>query len=409
VTAAQDMGNSIVILCRFSVFRFVLGLAVVGAVGLSCAGGDGGASTETASTEATSTVVAVSVPPHVGQLLDGPGPNHVGFSTITITDVTRNRPLTVYVWFPVDDPGAAPPVVYEVAHDAPFPSSTAVTAAPTSISGKGPFPLVVISHGSEGAGVHYAGYAEMMASYGYVVAATNHTGNSNLDPEGVETSRPQSLLDRPRDVTAIITEMLSASNKQTATFAANIDPNKIAVLGHSRGGLTAFEVAAGVSNDLGEYQADPRVKAIVALAPGADPADITDGRLAAIKVPTMLIVGTNDNVAPIEPHIRRPWELVSGRPLYRIELVDGKHLSFSDFCHYLDYWGSASSVPFGVRRGMRVAADGACDPGAMPIARADALTNTFMIRFLDSVFKGGAPLESTFIPVPDDVTFMSRR
>ena len=66
-----------------------------------------------------------------------------------------------------------------------FPSPSAVTAAPTSISRKGPFPLVVISHGSEAAGVYYSGYAEMMASYGYVVAAPNHTGNSSLDPSGV--------------------------------------------------------------------------------------------------------------------------------------------------------------------------------------------------------------------------------
>ena len=149
-----------------------------------------------------------------------------------------------------------------------------------------------------------------------------------------------------------------------------------------------------------------RVKAIVALAPGADPADITDARLAAIKVPTMLIVGTNDIVEPIDPHITRPWDLVSGRPLYRIELVAGKHLTFGDFCHDLEYWSTLSNPPFGAQRGVRADAYGACDPGAMPIARADALTNTFVIRFLESVFNNGPSLESTFVPIPDDVIFM---
>ena len=400
------MGNFIVILCRFRVFRLVLGLAVVGAVGLSCAGGDGGASTEPASTEATSTEVAVSVPLRAGQLLDGPGPNGVGFSTITITDVARHRPLTVYVWFPIDDPGAAPPTVYDVARGATVPSPTAVTAAPTSISGKGPFPLVVISHGSDASGVYYAGYAEMMASYGYIVAAPNHTGNSSLDPEGVATSRPQSLLDRPRDLTAIITEMLDTSIEQTATLAANIDPNKIAVIGHSEVGslpLPSLPAIRTISATIRQTQGSRRS---LRLAPGADPSDLTDAQLAAIKVPTMLIVGTNDNVNTIDPHVTRPWDLVSGRPLYRIELVAGKHLTFGDFCHDLDYWDTVSNVPFGVRRAVRVAADGACDPGAMPIARADALTNTFVIRFLQSVFSGGPSLESTFIPVPDDVIFM---
>src|SRR6185295_3250696 len=174
---------------------------------MSCAGSDrGGAPTEP---ERVGTEPPTSVP-HVDQLLDGPGPNRVGFSKLTITDVARNRPLTVYVWFPIDDPGAAAPVVYDLGHDATFPSPSAVTSAPSSISGNGPFPLVVISHGSEASGVYYSGYAEMMASYGFVVAAPNHTGNSSLDPSGAATSRPQSLLDRPRDITAVITEMLNA-------------------------------------------------------------------------------------------------------------------------------------------------------------------------------------------------------
>ena len=123
-------------------------------------------------------------------------------------------------------------------------------------------------------------------------------------------------------------------------------------------------------------------------------------------MPTTLIIGTDDNVNTVAPSVTRPWQLVSGRPLYRIELVAGKHLTFGEFCHYLGYWSTVPGVPFDVRRAVRVAADGACDPGAMPIARADALTNTFVIRFLQSVFKGGPSLESTFIPVPDDVIFM---
>jgi hypothetical protein len=108
----------------------------------------------------------------------------------------------------------------------------------------------------------------------------------------------------------------------------------------------------------------------------------------------MVIVGTNANVNTINPHVTRPWELVSGRPLYRVELVAGRHLTFGQFCHYLER---------GVLNGFD---DGACDPGAMPIARADVLINTFVVRFLQSVFRGGPPLESTITPVPDDVILM---
>ena len=85
-------------------------------------------------------------------------------------------------------------------------------------------------------------------------------------------------------------------------------------MGHSRGGLTAFAVGAGYSNDLSEYQADATVKAIVALAPAADPTDLSDAQLAAIKVPTLIVVGTDENVNTIDPHVTWPWALVSGRP-----------------------------------------------------------------------------------------------
>ena len=33
-----------------------------------------------------------------------------------------------------------------------------------------------------------------------------------------------------------------------------------------------------------------------------------------------------------------------------------------------------------------------CDPDDMPIERAQAITNTFAVAFLDEVFKGGAPI-----------------
>ncbi len=366
--------------------RFVV--TVVGLLTVSCAAA--GRQTGSVGSEVGPAATAATVPAPALPLVEGPGPDHVGVATIALTDAARNRQLTVYVWFPIDDPGAAPRQVYEFGRGITYPSPIAVTAPPSSISKNGPFPLIVLSHGAGSTGLDYSGYAEELASYGYIVAAPDHLGDSRLDPPSVATSRAQTRLNRPRDVTAIITEMLNSDDEQTASFAANIDAGKIAVMGHSRGGLTAFAVAAGYSNELGEYHADARVKAIVALAPGADPSDLSDTQLAAINVPTMLIVGTNDNVNTIKPHVTRPWELVSGRPLYRVELVAARHLTFGQFCHYLDYW----------------VADGACDPGAMPIDRADVLTDTFVVRFLQSVFRGGPPLESTITPVPDDVILM---
>jgi hypothetical protein len=93
-------------------------------------------------------------------------------------------------------------------------------------------------------------------------------------------------------------------------------------------------------------------------------------------------------------------------PVYRIELVDGRHLTLGQYCHYLEYWATIPNFPNHLSEGLKRDADGACDPGAMPIARADVLTNTFVIGFLQSVFRGEPPLETTLTPVPADVVFM---
>jgi hypothetical protein len=117
------MENSMAILRRFVSCG---ALAVVGALAASCAGSDSGsapAATELAGSDKGATEsVAVSVPLAVRQLVDVPGPDHVGVTTITIADVSRERTLTVHVWFPIDDPGTAANAVYDGSGVSSYPS-----------------------------------------------------------------------------------------------------------------------------------------------------------------------------------------------------------------------------------------------------------------------------------------------
>ena len=382
-----------------------------------------------------------------------PGPYDVGVKTITI-NADSERPLTVDVWFPLDDAAGAPAHEYTLIPGLVDVSDNAVDAEPTSMSTDGPFPLVIYSHGSGGLRYIASDYTEAIASYGYVVASADHTGNTTLD--GLlctRTAGPVTALNRVNDIQAMINGMLDPTSTETVGFVANVDPENIAVTGHSVGGFTTFAAVTGYENDLGAVPADDRIDAIIPLAPAIggdrppidqstttttdpdrvdpcanapDPAtpeltpdeieaarnrkSITDEQLAAITVPAMIIVGTDDVSTPVEPNVTRAWEFSNSDPLYRVELVAAEHQSFTNACHYyLDLFPTWSADLQTLTRSLLESwSDQGCGDGTMDIQRAQDLTNTFAITFLDSIFRGGEMIDPATTEIPDDVIFMSK-
>jgi dienelactone hydrolase len=382
-----------------------------------------------------------------------PGPYDVGVKTITI-NADSARPLEVDVWFPLDDAAGAPAHEYNLIAGLSDTSDMAVDAEPTAISADGPFPLVIYSHGSSGLRYIASDYTETIASYGYIVASADHAGNTALDDLlCTRTAGAETALNRVNDVEAVINEMLNPESTETVGFVVNVDPENIAVTGHSVGGFTTFAAVTGYENNLGSVAADDRIDAIIPLAPAIggdrppidlstttttnpdrvdpcvsaqDPAtppltpeeieaarnrrSITDEQLASITVPAMIIVGTDDASTPVEPNVTRAWEFSNSNPLYRVELVAGQHHSFTNACrYYLDLLPSWSADLQTLTRPLlqSQAAQG-CGDGIMDIERAQDLTNTFAITFLESVFRGTAMIDPTTTEIPADIVFMSK-
>lgn len=335
------------------------------------------------------------------------GPYDVGVTTITI-DSDTDRPLTLDVWFPVDDTGDAPLHQYTLIPGVYYESPSAVTGTELDVA-EGSFPLVVYSHGSGGLRYIASYYTEAIASHGYVVAAPDHTGNTAADRLlGAEADFDVTALNRPNDVASTIDAMLDPSN---VGLVDSIDAESIAVTGHSFGGFTALAVAGGYENTFGSFVADERVDAIIPLAPATGDGTrlMSDAGLESIVIPTLVMVGTNDQTTPVEPNVTRIWDLAGSEPLIRVELVQAQHQSFTDACDYLEFLPTlGDAVPQAVIDTLESQGAEGCSPGDMPIDRAKDLTNTFAINFLESVFRDAELITDANTALPDDVVYAIR-
>ncbi len=155
---------------------------------------------------------------------------------------------------------------------------------------EGQFPLALISHGNGGSHLLYRTISTHLAKNGYIVASVEHYGNNRNNNELENTT--ENLINRPRHITLAIDAMLSDDK-----FRSGVEPNKIAVIGHSMGGYTALALAGGVprtrEGQKVEVTSDPRIKAIVLLAPGAG---WFMNSLDKVTVPILMLTAEHDPI-----------------------------------------------------------------------------------------------------------------
>lgn len=316
---------------------------------------------------------------------DAVGPYRVGRQVVEMTDSARNRTLTVDVWYPAPADAVGEMSRYSFLPTVYFDSQQALDAPP--LAPDGPFPLVVYSHGSGGLRYVSTFFTEVLASHGFVVIAPDHTGNTAVDKiAGTEVSREQNAINRVADANFVISDMLRRSSTVDDPFAGSVDPERIGITGHSFGGFTALAAPVGYTNSIGSVPPDPRIKAVVAMAPYSEIID--DDGLAALDVPTLLITGTKDVTTPIEPMTVRPWDHVQGRPLIRVDLLDAGHQSFTDVCTYQKLLPSLPGVPQVLIDTVDELALQACPSEFLDIERAHAVIDQFAISFLEEHLAG---------------------
>ena len=302
--------------------------------------------------------------------------SNVAFRRIEVQDPATGELFPVALWYPTR---AAPAPLFLTGSLSPcrlpamlcrmitFEMQVANDAPPAD----GKFGLIVISHGAGGLALNHRDLALALASHGYVVAAPTHARGNGDDISGVGV-----WVGRPKQVSRIIDRLL-----EDAQLGSHIQRERIGVVGHSNGGYTALAVAGAkpspaasiahcqqhpddarfcsfggaatreATRSLGEIPdvRDPRVRAIVVMAPNTAP--FTDDALAEMAVPVRVYGAERDDLTLVRYHAERLAKAL--RPSTEYALIKrAGHFSFvSSFPGLLGFMaGEAARDPQGLDR-----------------------------------------------------------
>jgi predicted dienelactone hydrolase len=218
--------------------------------------------------------------------------------------------------------------------------------------------LILLSHGIGGTELGHSVLAQALARNGYLVAALRHPGDNWQDRSLVEKSPERYFDERPRQASRVIDAMLADPVWKDRIMTDSRGP-RVGALGHSAGGYTVLALvgarpdlsrirqhclAAGASEDpifcslvrsgvalpvtpeATPSLTDPRVRAIVAMAPTGVP--LTAESLATVRMATMIYEAELDRF--LVPKFHAEW-VAKNLPAPNLQRVPNAwHFAFMD-------------------------------------------------------------------------------
>lgn len=207
-----------------------------------------------------------------------------GWRQISIAGPSPEAPgTTVALYYPTQAPARVIPM-------GPFSPNVALQAAPESTV-KG---LIVVSHGMGGSELGHSRLAEALAEAGYLVAALRHPRDNWQDRSLLNESALMYFTERPRQVSRVIDALLSDPQWKDR-IARDAQGPRVGAVGHSAGGYTVLALAGG--------EPDPsRIASHCDTDRAADPIFCRTGRIGQ---PTTQPSGTPPSTAPLaDPRVR---------------------------------------------------------------------------------------------------------
>jgi len=271
----------------------------------------------------------------------------VGTGTVVLRDLHRGRDLLVTIWYPAGQgTSAIAPYMDNRTADAlaqewklqPDFQRLVRTHARLLVpfAEGGPFPVVLIEHGSSVVPAIYTVLAEGLASSGFVVVSTNHPPDSLIAafPDGHDlkfTPYWPAEADRRTQGMAIgkfaddvlvadvrfVLDQLQEMNSYDHLWQGHMDLSKIGIVGHSMGGTTAALAT----------QEEPRILAGVNLDGSTYPGMNADVRPIPVHKP-FLFIATEEHAS--NPATRIHEYVGSESNSYYVVVNGADHMSFTD-------------------------------------------------------------------------------
>lgn len=224
-----------------------------------------------------------------------------------------------------------------------------------------PAPVVVISHGLNSERESYAYLAEHLASYGFAVAVPEHPGSNKrqiqalLEGRARDVAEATEFVDRPLDIRYLLDELQNRTQIDPR-FQGKANPAQAAMIGQSFGGYTSLVTAgAQISPGLLRQQcgrslpttlnvslllqcqalqlpvlprnlSDQRIQGAIAINPITS-AIFAEKGLAQLQVPTMIVAGNLDIIAPAISEQFQPFTWLKTEQRYLTLIANSDHFS----------------------------------------------------------------------------------
>ncbi|MFM2077857.1 MAG: hypothetical protein RJA49_1747, partial [Actinomycetota bacterium] len=216
---------------------------------------------------------------------------------------------------------------------------------------------------------------------GMVVLSADHPGDALPDwLTAQQVDDRTNETNRVGDAHLVLHALLSGHPEIPAAITEMADADRVALAGHSYGAYTAYATAAGARG----VSPHERVRAVIGFQPFMR--TMSDALLRRVEVPSLLVCAELDTVTP--PHIDsdRAWELLPGRPSWRLDLAGCGHQAVSDIALYAELAADVPALPQLVRDYLAATVAGSAGPGTRPWRDAMAVQVAVTWAFLQVAF-----------------------